>query len=90
MGYEFRNVRGHIEVYEDGKFIVSADNFQEARQEILKIENPCRWEYKCGWYDEDYGCTCSSLEKWYQCPMYPKPKQSDFGSRKEEKNASHQ
>lgn len=83
MSYEFRNVRGHIEVYDDGKFIVSADNFQEARQEILKIENPCRWEYKCGWYDEDYGCTCSSLEKWYQCPMYTKPKQSDFCSMKE-------
>ena len=31
MGYEFRNVRGHIEVYEDGKFIVSADNFQERK-----------------------------------------------------------
>lgn len=25
--------------------------------------------YKCEFYDEDYGCTCSDLNKWYACPI---------------------
>ena len=25
---------------------------------------------KCGWNDCDYGCTCPSNEKVYQCHMY--------------------
>lgn len=29
--YEFRNVRGHIEVYKNGQFKYSADTEQEAR-----------------------------------------------------------
>lgn len=33
--YEFRNVRGHIEVYDlKGQFLFSADNEQEARAEL--------------------------------------------------------
>lgn len=33
--YEFRNVRGHIEVYDRrGRFLFSADTEREARQEL--------------------------------------------------------
>ena len=33
--YEFRNVRGHIEVYDQcGRFLFSADNEREAREEL--------------------------------------------------------
>lgn len=33
--YEFRNVRGHIEVYDmRGRFLFSADNEREAREEL--------------------------------------------------------
>lgn len=32
--YEFRHVKGHIEVYLDGKFQFSADTMQEAREEL--------------------------------------------------------
>ena len=31
---EFRNVRGHIEVYIDGVFQFSADNLREAEQDL--------------------------------------------------------
>ena len=24
---------------------------------------------KCGFNDEDYGCTCSHSDKWYACPI---------------------
>lgn len=34
--------------------------------------NPC-FDCGCGWYDSDLGCTCPSLEKWYQCPLEPEP-----------------
>lgn len=34
--------------------------------------NPC-FDCRCGWYDSDLGCTCPSLEKWYQCPLEPEP-----------------
>ncbi len=33
-GYEFRYVRGHVEVYLAGEFQFSADNESEAREEI--------------------------------------------------------
>jgi hypothetical protein len=33
---------------------------------------------KCGLYDPDYGCTCSSLDEWYQCPLEPEPTEKDF------------
>lgn len=29
-----------------------------------------RFCLKCGWNDEDYGCTCPKREEVYQCPMY--------------------
>ena len=29
-----------------------------------------RFCLKCGWLDEDYGCTCPSAQEVYQCPMY--------------------
>ena len=33
--YEFRNVRGHVEVYDlRGQFLFSADNEREAREEL--------------------------------------------------------
>ncbi len=34
------------------------------------LDEPC---ILCGWYDSDFGCTCSPLEKWYQCPLEPEP-----------------
>lgn len=36
--YEFRNVRGHVEVFLHGSFIFSADTEEEARREIRKQE----------------------------------------------------
>lgn len=38
-------------------------------------ENPC---LDCGFYDSDFGCTCPSLDKWYACPLEPKPSPEDF------------
>lgn len=37
--YDFRNVRGHIEVYEkgNGDFVVSADTYSEAVSFLLEI-----------------------------------------------------
>lgn len=37
--YEFRNVRGHIEVYEkdNGSFVVSGDTYREAVETLLEI-----------------------------------------------------
>ena len=33
--YEFRNVRGHVEVFDAaGQFLFSADNGREAREEL--------------------------------------------------------
>ena len=32
--YDFKFVRGHVEVYLDGKFQFSADNMGEARREL--------------------------------------------------------
>lgn len=34
--YQFRNVRGHIEVYRDGRFVFSADTLSEAYAELKK------------------------------------------------------
>lgn len=34
MNYEFRYVRGHVEVYENGEFLFSADTEAEARREL--------------------------------------------------------
>lgn len=24
---------------------------------------------KCGFHDEDYGCTCPHSDRWYACPI---------------------
>ena len=34
MDYEFRNVKGHCEVFCDGEFLFSADDVDEAKKEI--------------------------------------------------------
>ena len=34
MGVEIRYVMGHVEVYQDGDFLFSADNEAEARREL--------------------------------------------------------
>lgn len=35
--YEFRNVRGHVEVFNQrGEFLFSADNEREAREELAE------------------------------------------------------
>ena len=35
--YDFRNVAGHIQVYDNkGKFLFSADTEKEAREELLE------------------------------------------------------
>ena len=36
--YEFRNVRGHIEVFLNGIFQFSADTLKEAKDELQNIE----------------------------------------------------
>ena len=35
LGYEFRYVRGHVEIYRDGVFCGSADTIEEAVRDIL-------------------------------------------------------
>lgn len=35
---EYRRVKEHIEVYEDGEFLVSADNMREAEEEVEKMK----------------------------------------------------
>lgn len=35
--YEFRNVRGHVEVYLDGEFQFSADTIAEAHRELREM-----------------------------------------------------
>lgn len=34
---EFKHVRGHIEVYRDGKFLFSSDTMGEAKEELRKM-----------------------------------------------------
>ena len=36
--YDFREIRGHIQVYLDGKFLFSADTMREAMEEIVGEE----------------------------------------------------
>ena len=36
---EYRHVRGHVEVYIDGAFVVSADTMAEAHAEINAMED---------------------------------------------------
>ena len=35
--YEIKCVRGHVEVYLDGKFQFSADNMEEVRRELEAV-----------------------------------------------------
>lgn len=37
--YDFRNVRGHVEVYLHGAFLFSADTMEEARRELATYDN---------------------------------------------------
>ena len=38
--YQIRNVRGHIQVYDNrGNFLFSADNEREAREELMEYED---------------------------------------------------
>lgn len=32
------------------------------------IDKKCLY---CGYYDSDYECTCSPLDKWYACLLEP-------------------
>ena len=36
--YEFRYVKGHIEVFLNGQFQFSADNMREAREELREMK----------------------------------------------------
>lgn len=36
--YQFRWVRGHVEVFKDGVFQFSADTMREAREEVEELE----------------------------------------------------
>ena len=36
-GYELESIKGHIEVYRDGKFQFSADTVTEAKHDILEL-----------------------------------------------------
>lgn len=52
-------------------------------------KNPC---WGCGFYDSDSGCTCSSLDLWYACPLEPEPSPEDFMTEEELKrvrNSEH-
>lgn len=37
--YDFKNVRGHVEVYLYGTFLFSADTMEEARRELATYDN---------------------------------------------------
>jgi hypothetical protein len=39
--YEFRQVKGHIEVFLDGVFQFSADTLREAEMELAQYEGCC-------------------------------------------------
>jgi hypothetical protein len=38
ISMEMKNVGGHIEVYDGGKFILSADNLKETEKELEEME----------------------------------------------------
>lgn len=38
MGYEFIHVRGHVEVFKNGEFVLSADTLAEAERELEGCE----------------------------------------------------
>lgn len=32
----------------------------------------------CGFYDDDFGCTCPPYDKWYACPYSSPLSEKDF------------
>lgn len=34
---EYRHIKGHVEVYEDGKFLFAADSEKEADEELNQV-----------------------------------------------------
>lgn len=40
--------------------------------------------FDCGFWDGDFGCTCSPLDKWYACPFESGARPEDFLEEKEE------
>lgn len=36
--YEYKNVKGHIEVYYNGEFLFTSDNYAEAEKDIKEYE----------------------------------------------------
>lgn len=51
---------------------MGVSRYERRRQRCLKADDPCK-AARCAWDDPDLGCTCSSLEMWYQCPLEPEP-----------------
>nr|DAQ98306.1 MAG TPA: Protein of unknown function (DUF1604) [Caudoviricetes sp.] len=49
------------------------------------IDNQC---FECDCYDSDFGCACSSLDKWYACPLEPEPSPEDFMTEEELQDGS--
>lgn len=37
--YSIKNVKGHVEVYYNGKFLFTADSYEEAKQEIEILQS---------------------------------------------------
>lgn len=46
----------------------------------MKEKNEC---LNCDFNDPDFGCTCSSIDKWYACPLSPELKPEDFEESEE-------
>lgn len=36
--YTFKNVSGHVEVYYNGKFLFTADTYEEAQEEVETLK----------------------------------------------------
>jgi len=39
--YDLRNIKGHIEVYVGGEFILAADSYAEALDELSALDKEC-------------------------------------------------
>lgn len=35
--YDFKNVKGHVEVYCNGEFLFTADSYEEAEREVKEM-----------------------------------------------------
>lgn len=60
--YEIKNVRGHYEVYKNGKFFCSADTRKEASEEIKKDEKKVRPFFVSYLPTGDYSCDRKYIE----------------------------